>query len=688
VSDKQDLHRTRAAPPDASTARIVDTVQPRWPNRFPDLVVVGQEDWGPVKRRNQLLLEALARRNPHARFLFSEQALRPRQLRGWRPPRPHQVARNVWTLRTLRPAPDSLSSRLSDSAEGLQIRRAAEHLGLEEPMLWSQNPRAAALVDGLPVSGIIYDLTDDWAAFEADPDRRAQVEAQIDFLTRRADLVLACSRWLETQARQRTEHVIYLPNAVDSQDAGSVTHPDLDRLPSPRLGYVGTLHSARIDVPLVAQVAERRPDWSFIFVGPNLLSTPDSAALFGLPNVHDLGTRPHYEIQAYVAGLDVCLMPNRVTDFTRSLDPLKLYEYLAAGRPVIATPAGIPAELAEGVITVTTADELIQKARQVLEEDGPDRVAARRALVAGATWDARALSIEDALQLTSPPPATADVSVVIVNFNTKDLLERCLTALYEQTGSVLQTIVVDNASIDGSRDLVRGRFREVELLELPENVGFARANNLAFTRCTGKYVLLLNSDAFLHQGALHEMIAVAERHPTAAAVGPRLVNPDGSLQRSAWPFPQGGRILLEAFGLHRVLRRLGLLEDFGVWDHGEERPVDFLIGACLLFRTETLLEVSGFDESFWLYGEEADLQRRLRSRGWSTIFSPDAVATHVGAASSTDPIPRLRQFYAGQKRFLEKHGSPAAWPMARFALFAGSLLRRRWAAARVAARLS
>jgi len=273
---------------------------------------------------------------------------------------------------------------------------------------------------------------------------------------------------------------------------------------------------------------------------------------------------------------------------------------------------------------------------------------------------------------------------VIVSYNTRDLLERCLADLHAQAEVDLHTIVVDNASTDGSAGLVRERFPGVDLIELEENAGFARANNVAFERCRGDYVLLLNSDAFLAPGALGTLVAAARRHPRAGAVGPRLLNPDGTLQRSAWPFPRAGRLLLEAFLLHRPLRALGLLEDLRTWGHDEERPVDFLIGACLLLRADALTEVGGFDERFWLYGEEADLQRRLAARGWEVVLTPAATATHVGGASSTVSATRLRHFYRGQKRFLTKHGGPLAWPLARLALLTGSLLRGRWSAARVA----
>jgi GT2 family glycosyltransferase len=181
------------------------------------------------------------------------------------------------------------------------------------------------------------------------------------------------------------------------------------------------------------------------------------------------------------------------------------------------------------------------------------------------------------------------------------------------------------------------------------------------------------------------MLSAAARHPRAGVIGPRLLNQDGSLQRSAWPFPTARRLLLEAFLLHRPLRAMGVVEDLGVWNHDEERAVDFLVGACLLIRSAALAEVGGFDEEFWLYAEEADLERRLSRRGWEVVLAPLATAVHVGSASSTTSTTRLRHFYLGQRRYLRKHGNKASWPVARIALVLGSALRGRWAAVRVGA---
>lgn len=262
-------------------APMLDAMSQRRAMPLPDWIVVAQECWDEVERRNQLIVRALAQRHPRSRFLFAETPLRSREVRAWRPPRVRPVAPNVWAIRPIRPLPGARLERVSDRIEAVQIRRAAKSLGIEDPMLWTQDPRAATLVDLLGVERVVYDLTDDWAAFEADPERRRGVQQRIESLGAKASLVLACSRDLERSARAWSDNVRYLPNAVEAPSAVAEPPGDVERLPRPRLGYVGTLHASRLDVELLARMASLRPAWSFVLMGPNALSASDSERLLG-----------------------------------------------------------------------------------------------------------------------------------------------------------------------------------------------------------------------------------------------------------------------------------------------------------------------------------------------------------------------------------------------------------------------
>jgi N-acetylglucosaminyl-diphospho-decaprenol L-rhamnosyltransferase len=228
------------------------------------------------------------------------------------------------------------------------------------------------------------------------------------------------------------------------------------------------------------------------------------------------------------------------------------------------------------------------------------------------------------------------LSVVIVSWNTRELLRTCLTSLRFLAGIEHETLVVDNASTDGSPEMVAREFPSVRLIRGVENVGFGRANNDAMAAADGETFLLLNSDAYLRDDSLARLLVTLRERPTVGVVGPRLRFPDGRLQHSAQRFSSLGRLFVEELGLYKVLspgRRADILLD-GYWDHGEERSVDWIVGACMLVRRKVFEQTGGFDPRFFLYGEEEEWCRRIRARGWSVLFSPAAEVVHVGHASA------------------------------------------------------
>ena len=658
---------------------------------FPDLIVIGQERWGPIARRNRLLLEALAVTNPQSRFLFVEIPLRPRELTSQHRQSLTQVAANIWTVRPARLLPDR-AGWLAEWIEAGQIRRAARRAGLRRPAMWTQDPRAARLLEVLDVHGLIYDLTDDWEAFEQEPARKRLLRGQIQALLQRADVVLACSPYLSTYAAAAGVDAVLVPNAAGDMTAER-TDPRLAGIVGPVLGYLGTLHEARLDLALLGAAAALAPDWSFVLVGPNHLSEPAMAGLEAHPNLHYLGPCDYDQVPAVLHGFDVGLVPHVVNDFSESLDPLKIYEYAAAGLPILATPVAIPTELSDQVTQVATATELVSAARAILAAP-----ATPTAPSGAASWSERAVRVQHAVAtapaLTTPGPSgplmrvcdaeapASDnhiaVSALIVSYNTAALTLAAIASVLDQGRDGVEVICVDNASGDSSAEAVRRAFPEVAVIESRVNLGFGPANNLALDHAEGRFVLLLNSDATLHPGALEALLAAAERHDRSAVFGPRLLNPDGSLQRSAWPFPHPLSMLIEAAGAHRLLRRTPWWEDLGQWDHATERTVDFLSGACLLIRRQAIDAVAGFDESFPFYAEETDLQYRIHRAGWDIRLVPAAEVTHLGSGSSPGDARRARLFFGAQLRYIDKHFGQLGLVLARGALMLSALLRRRW----------
>jgi len=265
----------------------------------------------------------------------------------------------------------------------------------------------------------------------------------------------------------------------------------------------------------------------------------------------------------------------------------------------------------------------------------------------------------------------SDASVVVVTYNALPWIEQSLASVRG-----VETVVVDNGSSDGTVALVRERFPEVAVVE-QENRGLAAGWNAGVERTRGRYVLLLNSDAWLDAGALDALVAFADAHPDAAVVGPRLRNPDGTLQRSVRGFPTLWRLATEYFFLRRLAPRSGALNAFYAagFAHDEVREAEVLMGAAWLVRRAAIDEVGPADESFFLFSEEVDWAYRFRQAGWRSLFYPDAGATHVYGASHEGRL--FVEIQRGHLRFLAKHRGAAYAERARTLLRLSLRLRGR-----------
>ena len=229
------------------------------------------------------------------------------------------------------------------------------------------------------------------------------------------------------------------------------------------------------------------------------------------------------------------------------------------------------------------------------------------------------------------------ISIIIVSFNTREILRQCLEALFRNPGShELEVFVVDNNSADDSADMVRRRFTGVHLIENRENRGFAAANNQAYELAEGDYILLLNPDAFVKPGSIDNAVSFMESHPECGLCGARLVNLDGELDPSARRFPNSLYKLFTLSGLSdrypssRIFGR----GDFKYFDHNSVMEVDWVPGTFTVYRREMLKETGLFDERFFIYYEETDLCLRAKRSGWKVYFVPEAEVIHVGGASA------------------------------------------------------
>jgi GT2 family glycosyltransferase len=257
--------------------------------------------------------------------------------------------------------------------------------------------------------------------------------------------------------------------------------------------------------------------------------------------------------------------------------------------------------------------------------------------------------------MTRPSPLTA--AVVVVSFNTRDVLERCLESVI--AASPVETVVVDNGSTDGSVDLVRTRFPSVRLIVNHGNLGYGGAANQGIAACSAPAVLLLNSDTVLARDALRALGGYLAERPRVAVVGPKLVKLDESPHRSAFAYPSVADTLLGESGLHLLVRRVPLLRErfHRTSSQTVARRVSWVVGAALAIRRSAFEAVGGFDSTYFMYGEEVDLCRRLERAGFETHFAPVTTVVHLGGASSGSRIASMRQLLLSQKRYLLRHES-------------------------------
>lgn len=271
-----------------------------------------------------------------------------------------------------------------------------------------------------------------------------------------------------------------------------------------------------------------------------------------------------------------------------------------------------------------------------------------------------------------------DLSVIIVSWNTRDLLRACLGSLRRETEGLQSEIwVVDNASDDGSPEMVAREFPEVRLVRNRTNRGFAEANNQVLRKATGRYLLLLNPDTEIRPGAVDAALEAARTWGTAVAA--RLLNPDGSLQHSCFRFPTLGTDFLEALYLHRLLplSLRGRILLGGYWSHDEARTVDWALGAFLLAPAEAVDAAGPLPEEYPLFGEDLEWCWRLREAGYPVRYCPEAEVVHYGnqSAGQRPAAWRIRRTHAMKRLFLRLHHGPVRGLVHRWVDLLGYALR-------------
>jgi GT2 family glycosyltransferase len=251
------------------------------------------------------------------------------------------------------------------------------------------------------------------------------------------------------------------------------------------------------------------------------------------------------------------------------------------------------------------------------------------------------------------------LSIVIICWNDLKVIGECLRSIYTGTHSIgFEVIISDNGSSDGSVEFIHQNYPQARVVENPANLGFAKGNNVGIRVSKGEYVLILNPDTIIHDGALDKWIASADRHPEAGAFGCRVLNVDGSYQHPAQPFPTIRRQWIAALYLRPLayVSKVFISDMYTGWKGDTERTIDWQCGCCVLFRGNLLKRLGGFDEQFFYHYEEVDLCRRVWEAGYPILYTPEASITHLGGQSvNRFPIRFALESYRNRYRYFYKH---------------------------------
>lgn len=278
------------------------------------------------------------------------------------------------------------------------------------------------------------------------------------------------------------------------------------------------------------------------------------------------------------------------------------------------------------------------------------------------------IELDQNYKLTKALVSNVKVSIIIVSWNTRDVLYDCLASIYKEARNfTFEVIIIDNASSDSSTEMVKKEFPQVILIENQENKGFAAANNQGIAKSEGRYILFLNSDTVILDHAIEKSVEFADAHLRAAVVGCRVLNRDRTVQQTCFRFPSALNMLLSSSYLYKLFPKSRFFgrERMTWWNRNDVREVDAVTGCFMLVRLKAIEQVGKMDERFFMYGEETDWCYRFKQAGWKVLFAPVAEIIHLGGQSALNQVgPMLLQLRGSILLFFKKHRSSVEYVLA------------------------
>lgn len=516
-------------------------------------------------------------------------------------------------------------------------------------------PFWAPLTLGLENNKVIYDCMDEHSGFSNVTHDLLDIEPE---LIKSADIVVASSEKLFNKVKGLNPSAFLLRNAVEyehfSQQPLQLA-PELANSKGPVIGYIGAI-ADWFDIKLIQYLAERNKDWTFVLVGHNYLN---GVAPTEYPaNMIFVGEKPYSELPQYLCGFDVCLIPFLVNELTLATNPVKVYEYLASGRPVVSTKLPELELIDQFVRLAGSPEEFEQAIRLALKDNSEEVIKKRKEFAYLNTWEQRYKDLKIFLKKKLFPR----VSIVIVTHNNWAYTKQCLESLFRNSRYPnLEIIMVDNASTDKTKEgLSSATHPDLKLVFSPENVGFAGGNSLGCKISSGDYLILLNNDTIVPPGWIQRLIDPLIKHPELGMAGP-MSNRAGNDQ------------MLDYFiGSSLKGADPDWLKEFYDMNKGRIRFTEMLGFYCVAIKKE-LFEKAGHLDTGFAIGmfEDDDYCERVKILGYKLAIVEDAFVYHYGSASFKKmPVEQYSSIFNENKLYFEskwgKNWVPHAKPNSLF----------------------
>jgi polysaccharide pyruvyl transferase CsaB len=461
---------------------------------------------------------------------------------------------------------------------------------------------------------IVYDCMDEWDTF---PLIKQPIIEMEKILVKCADLLVVTAKKLFDKWQPYGTPMVLSRNGVDFEYfSQNLSENDLlKNITNPIIGYYGAIANW-FDLELVQYIAEQRPQYQFVFLGG--IFDVDVSGLQALPNVHLLGQQPYELMPKYLFDFDVCIIPFKINAVTQATDPVKLYEYLSAGKPVVAVDLSEISIYSDLIYIASDKEDFANQLDRALKEYNPDVTTKRIELAKNNTWAKRYEIVKNGLRSVTPK-----ASIVIITYNNLPLNRICLESVYSNTDYPnYEVIVVDNDSSDGTQEFLqefKQKQPDLKLILNKTNNGFAKANNQGLKVAEGEYLVLLNNDTLVPPGWLTRLIKHLQ-DPEIGLVGP-VTNFAGNEAR----IPV----------MYTTWEEMELFANEHSWlNDNQIADIPVLAMFCLAFRKDIFSEIGELDEDFGIgMFEDDDYCQRVRKNGYRTICAIDTYVHHVGQAS-------------------------------------------------------